>query len=215
MPELQAECFIATLFTAITRTGVLFLWPVRVPATGGRSNEWHTSMATAAQLAMPKWIRIKADMNLRAYQIFAAESSIPDPIWPELDFAALCRIALKDRLITSVDHPVSTYRLAMLLLYENWRLGGRPIVLSNVSALSEGLPARTKWRALGELERLGMVDLPAAHQAGTIMSQLWHTLWASFGPCCGAVMGQGWPEGPHSIFYSVFNSLMTNKRNQW
>jgi hypothetical protein len=157
MPELQAECFIATLFTAITRTGVLFLWPVRVPATGGRSNEWHTSMATAAQLAMPKWIRIKADMNLRAYQIFAAESSIPDPIWPELDFAALCRIALKDRLITSVDHPVSTYRLAMLLLYENWRLGGRPIVLSNVSALSEGLPARTKWRALGELERLGMV----------------------------------------------------------
>ena len=92
MPELQAECFIATLFTAITRTGVLFLWPVRVPATDGRSNEWHTSMATAAQLAMPKWIRIKADMNLRAYQIFAAESSNTRPDRPELDFAALCRV---------------------------------------------------------------------------------------------------------------------------
>ena len=27
-PELQNECFIATLFTAISRTGVLFMWPV-------------------------------------------------------------------------------------------------------------------------------------------------------------------------------------------
>ena len=41
MPELQTECFIATLFTAITRTGVLFMWPVRVPAADGRTNDWH------------------------------------------------------------------------------------------------------------------------------------------------------------------------------
>ena len=52
VPELQAECFIATLFTAINRTGVLFMWPVRVPAADGRTNEWHASAATAAQHAM-------------------------------------------------------------------------------------------------------------------------------------------------------------------
>jgi hypothetical protein len=54
---------------------------------------------------------------------------------------------------------VSSYRLALLLLYESWRLGGRPITLSNVSAFAEGLPRRTKWRALGELESLGLVQV--------------------------------------------------------
>ena len=49
VPELQNECYIATLFTAINRTGVLFLWPVRVPAADGRTNEWHVSAATAAE----------------------------------------------------------------------------------------------------------------------------------------------------------------------
>jgi hypothetical protein len=106
VPELQTECFIATLFTAINRTGVLFLWPVRVPATDGRANDWHVSAATAAQQAMVRWIRVKANMSLRAYEIFQAESAIPDPVWPDLSFAEITRIAFKDRLITSPDHPV-------------------------------------------------------------------------------------------------------------
>lgn len=106
VPELQTECYIATLFTAISRSGVLFMWPVRVPATDGRTNDWHVSAATAAQLAMKRWVRLKANMSLRAYEIFEAESAIPDPVWPELSFEAIYRIAFKDRLITTTDHPV-------------------------------------------------------------------------------------------------------------
>ena len=49
VPDLRNECYAANLFTAITRTGVVFLWPVRVPAADGRANEWHVSAATAAQ----------------------------------------------------------------------------------------------------------------------------------------------------------------------
>ena len=45
VPELQADAYIATLFTAITRTNVLFMWPVRVPAADGRVNGWHQSAA--------------------------------------------------------------------------------------------------------------------------------------------------------------------------
>jgi hypothetical protein len=45
-------------------------------------------------------------MSLRAYEIFEAESAIPDPVWPELSFEAIYRIAFKDRLIASADHPV-------------------------------------------------------------------------------------------------------------
>jgi hypothetical protein len=53
----------------------------------------------------------------------------------------------------------SVYRLALLLLYESWRLGGRPVTLSNVSALTEGLSRRSKWRAMSELERLGLIRI--------------------------------------------------------
>ena len=57
---------------------------------------------------------------------------------------------------------VSTYRLALLLLYEHWRTGGRPIVLSNISALQEGLSRRSKWNALAELEGLGLIRIERA-----------------------------------------------------
>jgi hypothetical protein len=57
---------------------------------------------------------------------------------------------------------VSTYRLAHLLLYEFWRTGKRPVVLSNISAQAEGLSARSKWNALAELEGLGLVRIERA-----------------------------------------------------
>jgi hypothetical protein len=52
---------------------------------------------------------------------------------------------------------VSTYRLAMLLLYEHWRTGGHSIALSNIGAWREGLTPRSKWNALVELERLRLI----------------------------------------------------------
>jgi hypothetical protein len=105
VPELRSECFFATIFTAITRTGVLFLWPVKVQAGDAKANEWHISAATAAQYAMKNWVRVKANMALRGYEIFQAEATIPDPEWPDLSFEAIYRIAVKDRLIRSIDHP--------------------------------------------------------------------------------------------------------------
>ena len=52
---------------------------------------------------------------------------------------------------------VSTYRLAFVLLYESWRTGGKPIVLSNISVKAEGLLPRSKWNALAELAELGLI----------------------------------------------------------
>jgi hypothetical protein len=54
---------------------------------------------------------------------------------------------------------VSTYRLALLLVYEHWRTGARPVVLSNVFTHAEGLSRRSKWRAIAELERLGLIQV--------------------------------------------------------
>jgi hypothetical protein len=104
--ELPGECFSVVLYTAINRQGVVFLWPVRLPASDGRVIEWHRSAAEAAGLGMKRWIRVKANMALGAYEIFEAASTIPDPEWPILSFQELVHLAFRDRLINSRDHLV-------------------------------------------------------------------------------------------------------------
>ena len=109
-PELRHELFgelvPMTLFTAISRQGVLFLWPCRIPDETGRSNPWHESQLEAADLAREKWVRISADMSLGAYRIYVAGGQLPEPEWPEESLGELLKIAFKSRYIDSFDHPV-------------------------------------------------------------------------------------------------------------
>jgi hypothetical protein len=104
--ELPGEFVSAVLYTAINRQGVIFLWPVRLPASDGRILEWHRSAAEAAERAMDRWIRVRANMSLGAYEMFEAAATIPDPVWPELSFQELLRIAFRDRLVDRLDHAV-------------------------------------------------------------------------------------------------------------
>jgi hypothetical protein len=104
--ELPGEFVMATIYTVINRQGVVSLWPVRLPASDGRVLEWHRSAAEAAERAMHRWLRIKANMSLGAYEMFEASSAIPDPEWPDLPFQELLRIAFRDRLVDRLDHPV-------------------------------------------------------------------------------------------------------------
>jgi hypothetical protein len=104
--ELRDEVSSATLFTAITRQGTLFLWPVRLPAADGRKNEWHRSAHEGAELAMSKWIRVGANMNLGAYEFATALNGLADPAWPDITFNEVLKIAFRDRIIDNPDHPV-------------------------------------------------------------------------------------------------------------
>ena len=106
MPELVGEFTSKTLFTAINRQGVVFLWPVRLPDPDGRQMEWHRSAREAAELAMKQWVRIKANRSLGAYEIFVAEGAMSEPVWPEATYQDLIRLAFRDRLISTLDHPV-------------------------------------------------------------------------------------------------------------
>lgn len=106
MTSLASEITNKTLFTAINRQGVVFLWPVKLPAPDDRKTEWARSAREAAETAVHKWVRVKANLHLGAYEIAVAEHEMSDPVWPDLPFQELVRLAYRDRLVTAIDHPV-------------------------------------------------------------------------------------------------------------
>jgi hypothetical protein len=56
-------------------------------------------------------------------------------------------------------HYIATYRVALHLLYEHWKKHGGPISLANGALRAEGVTRFAKWRALGELEQLGLISI--------------------------------------------------------
>jgi hypothetical protein len=106
VPALVGEFVTKTLFTAINRQGTLFFWPVRLPSPDGKNNDWWRSSREAAELAMIRYVRIRSNQNVGAYDIYEAEGVLPNPEWPELGFWDLIKIAFRDHLIDRTDHPV-------------------------------------------------------------------------------------------------------------
>jgi len=100
------EVVMKTLYTTINRQGTVTLWPVPLPPSGGRDNEWHRTARVAAERAIGCWVRIKSNTSIGANEIFEAPGSIPDPVWPEHTFQDLLRIGFRDKIIQSLDHPV-------------------------------------------------------------------------------------------------------------
>jgi len=102
--ELPGEFAAATLFTAITRQSVLFIWPVKLPAPDGKYNPWPQSAAEAAERAKKTWIRIGSNMHLGAYEIFEPQNPLTEPVWPEISFQEILRIAFRGRIVDTPDH---------------------------------------------------------------------------------------------------------------
>jgi hypothetical protein len=54
---------------------------------------------------------------------------------------------------------IATYRVALRVLYLHWRSRGQPFTLANRGLETEGVGRIAKWRALGELELLGLITI--------------------------------------------------------
>jgi hypothetical protein len=54
---------------------------------------------------------------------------------------------------------ISSYRVALHVLYLHWRAGGRPIPLSNIALADKGVSRQSKWNALVELAHLGLIKI--------------------------------------------------------
>jgi hypothetical protein len=62
-----------------------------------------------------------------------------------------------DRLIEA--RYTVTYRVALHVLYRHWRERGAPFTLANGVLAMKGVTRGTKWRALQELEKLGLITI--------------------------------------------------------
>jgi hypothetical protein len=107
-PDLATEATFSprALFTAINRQGVLFVWPIRLPRADGRADEWNQTALEAAGRATKGWVRVAANMDLGAYDVFEAGAQLGEPAWPTVPLRDLLRIAFRGRFIDSLDHPV-------------------------------------------------------------------------------------------------------------
>jgi hypothetical protein len=107
-PELATEATFKRklLATAINRQKTLFIWEVNLPRPDGRADEWSRTALEAVNMATAGWVRVTANMDAGAYDVYQATGQLPEPEWPDLPFRDLLRIAFKDRFIDSLDHPV-------------------------------------------------------------------------------------------------------------
>jgi len=105
-PLVGEFCEPVRLRLSVTRQGVVFVWPIKLPRDDRRADEWRKSAAEAAHLAESKWVRLVADMHLGAYQPYAANSDLGEPKWPAESWPEVLKVALRDRRIDSEDHAV-------------------------------------------------------------------------------------------------------------
>ncbi len=93
------------LVTCISRQGVVFLWPLKLPTPDGRANTWFETAIEGARHAVDGWVKVVADMNLGGYQVYNALGELTPPEWPEYTFAELLEVAFRDRYIRDMEHP--------------------------------------------------------------------------------------------------------------
>ncbi len=105
--ELVGDVRLVELRLCITRSAVVFLWPVTLPSDDGRRNPWHETARGAVELSETRWVRMSANQGAGCYDVSHAPDGITEPKWPDISFAELLRIAFgKGLLIDSFDHPV-------------------------------------------------------------------------------------------------------------
>jgi len=104
--ELAGEIVPQVLYTAVDRFRNVFLWPIRLPGEDGHLDQWNLSALEAAKAAKSAWIRVASNRTAGLYDVYTATGDLGDPVWPDIGFNELVRIAFRDRFIDSLAHPV-------------------------------------------------------------------------------------------------------------
>lgn len=93
--------------TPASRRAGSFLRPAKLPRADSNSGRaWAESALEAAEAAKALWVKLVGNKELGAYEIFKARGDLGEPQWPDKSFRELIKLAFKERVIDSVDHPV-------------------------------------------------------------------------------------------------------------
>ncbi len=93
------------LVLTVNRSGSLFIWPLRLP-TEGKTDRWAESALLAVEAARSRWVRVRSDMKVGAYEYWTPFTPPPEPVWPEIGMGEALRLAFRSTYIDSLDHPV-------------------------------------------------------------------------------------------------------------
>ena len=103
--SISEDVSLKRLHPAITRKQGCFLWPIKLPDTDGKLDNWNRSAFAAAQLGKTSWIRIRSDLDNGCYSTIVAKNVISEPVWPELTKEQWIELAFKGKIIDTIDHP--------------------------------------------------------------------------------------------------------------
>jgi hypothetical protein len=99
----EATFFRAHLVLTVDRNANPFLWPLKI---SDHDNDWHISARMAAEAAREKWVRVTSNRPAGCYDAAVALKQGPEPLWPEMEYKELLRLAFGNRTINSLEHPV-------------------------------------------------------------------------------------------------------------
>ena len=106
LPDVHGIAFPVSLRLTVNRSGVWFLWPCRLPDEDGRIGTWAESAAEAAETAIDRWVSMRANRGLSAYDIRLGSENLSEPVWPDKTIEELIEIASRGRFIGDYEHPV-------------------------------------------------------------------------------------------------------------
>lgn len=103
--DLPGELIPKIIYTTINRQGVLRLWPIRLPDEEGKLDDWNQSALESADIAKTAWIRVSSNRSAGMYETFEASGNLSEPIWPDITFTEILKIAFKGKYIDHMEHP--------------------------------------------------------------------------------------------------------------
>jgi hypothetical protein len=105
-PHLLEDIREVRLFTCVSRRGVVFLWPAKLPTDDGAGKRWALSGLEAAEVAKTSWAKLVGNRDAGAYEAVRAKGDLGEPEWPDKSLQELIEIAFKENVILTLDHPV-------------------------------------------------------------------------------------------------------------
>jgi hypothetical protein len=96
----------ARLVFVATKPGNYMVWPLKLQAPDGRSNDWYESAIAGAEEAAKSWVRLVPNMSGNHYDVLLATAALAEPNWPPETWPEILDVAFKGRIIDAEDHAV-------------------------------------------------------------------------------------------------------------